>query len=213
MSLTSEHITQLERRSVGQLTDLERLTDSEIVKVVLDTCVLLSVHTDVGLRRALIATWDPAETLFIVSTVVLAELATKTHRESYRNAGRADRTSQAAHELFNMVRARTPWPVRGAAPLTLLSLGPVEQLDVAFRRHSSRSFVTWERPNGNPVAVPAMADHQVMSMAVWLKDRGHTVSFATIDGDARTAARTLGVFDEAFESNRRHATSVRGLTA
>ena len=180
------------------LTDTDRLSRSDLKKVVLDTNILLETQADTRKREALRATWDPASTVYVVPTIVWAELATKTHPESV-NPPRPQ-LADAANKLILTIVQRLSWPMKDDPPLCVVALRRIDQITLAMERHRDKALILWNwdgnRNHHNPS--PAMADHQVARTASALKALGHDVCLCTKDKDLANYARARGFLDEAF---------------
>lgn len=167
--------------------------------VVLDTNAVLDVSRhSTGWYEAKWAHATP-----VVPPIVLAELATKTHREGYLKS-RPDVRALivAARSSVVLLSGRGhPWPTQRSHgsvvgfPTAKLWAALSLQRQCAVEDCAS-DWVTWTSgdESGRRRAVPAMADHQVLATAWGLKQDGfREVHLLSSDRELATAARHFGV--------------------
>lgn len=165
---------------------------------VLDTNALLNIALDNAGKQQLLR--DFADHVLVVPAIVHAELAGKTHPESYRRVDdRATRTISAARATATVMVPGGRWPT--ATGLTLALAYPTTAFWARLARQrlretdASRSeWLTWSHDaTGRSHSEPAMADHQVLLTAWGLQHDAYVVTLLTNDMALRQAARRFGV--------------------
>lgn len=165
---------------------------------VLDTNAILNVAMGLATQRWFVQAYS-AHTV-VVPAIVYAELAGKTHPESYPHQdGHTASTIAAARASATLLVPGSHWPTAHAPSIafaypTRAYWGRLAQQRLRENAGEDPGWLQWSPDKaGRYHSAPAMADHQVLLTAWGLQQDGYVAALLTNDVALKRAATRFGV--------------------